>query len=320
MPVGWQQVIEFSHKLFLTFDVEDFINTRSMDSLEHILKLLRQRHLKGLFFITGHMAEKLARFPEIVDLLEENEIGYHSTSHSVHPTIFEYTDVDNYQEAYCTSLSREVSHIDPISGTIEGRGGIELLRDLFSHKKIESFRAPGLSWSPPHLEALKYLGIKYDFSADISKIPVNYKGITFYPVPSFINSVPLRFFLQSIMKREVIVVDYHPDFFVNENWWDSIFLSGINPGRMYGVAPRRPDRVRRMLRRFDMLLRIVYLLSKMEIIESCKEAAKSEIELVPSEIDVEKVYRMIASWPTKQFNYEPRFIRSHLSHFLGLSQ
>jgi hypothetical protein len=266
------------------------------------------------------MAEKLARFPEIVDLLEENEIGYHSTSHSVHPTIFEYTDVDNYQEAYRTALSREVSHVDPISGTIEGRGGIKLLRDLFPRKKIESFRAPGLSWSPPHLEALKYLGIKYDFSANISKIPVNYKGITFYPIPSFINSVPLRFFLQSIMKREIIVLDFHPDCFVNENWWDSIFLSGINPDRMYSVAPRRPDRVRRMFRRFDMLLKIVYLLSKMEIIESCNEAAKSDIALAPSEIDVEKVYRMIASWPTKQFNYEPRFIRSHLSRFLELSQ
>jgi hypothetical protein len=114
-------------------------------------------------------------------------------------------------------------------------------------------------------------------------------------------------------------LDFHPDFLVNENWWDSIFLSGINPDRMYGVAPRPPNRVRRMFRRFDMLLRIVYLLSKMEIIESCNEAAKSDIELAPSEIDVEKVYRMIALWPTRQFNYKPRFIRSHLSRFLELS-
>ena len=117
-------MIEFPHRLYLTFDVEDFINDRSLDALHHILKLLRQRHLKGLFFITGHMAEKLARFPQVVDLLEEHEIGYHSTSHSVHPTIFEYTDVDDYQEAYRASLSREVSHINPLSGTIEGRGEI----------------------------------------------------------------------------------------------------------------------------------------------------------------------------------------------------
>jgi hypothetical protein len=119
---------------------------------------------------------------------------------------------------------------------------------------------------------------------------------------------------------EVVVLDFHPDFFVNQNWWDSIFFSGINPDRMYGVAPRPPHRIKRMFRRFDMLLRIVYLLSKMEMIESCNEPAKSDIELATLEIDFEKVYRMIASWPTMQFNYKPRFIRSHLSRFFELSQ
>lgn len=308
-------VIEFPHRLYLTFDVEDFINDRSLDALHHILKLLRQRHLKGLFFITGHMAEKLARFPQVVDLLEEHEIGYHSTSHSVHPTIFEYTDVDDYQEAYRASLNREVSHINPQSGTIEGRGGIELLKDVFSHKKIESFRAPGFSWSPPHLEALIHLGIKYDFSTDISGIPVKYKGITFFPFPSFIDSVPLRSFLRSVMKKEMIVVDFHPNFFVNEDWWDSIFFSGTNPDRMYGVAPRTVNRVRSMFRRFDALLRIVDSLSKMKMIEPCNELTESKIELDSTKMDVERVYRLIVSWPTGRFSYESRFIRSHLSHF-----
>lgn len=229
-------MIEFPHKLYLTFDVEDFINDRSLDALERILKLLNKRHLKGLFFITGHMAEKLARLPQIVDSLDEHEIGYHSTSHSVHPTVFEYTDVGDYQEAYHTSLSREVAHINPLSGAIEGRGGIEALRDLFPHKKMESFRAPGFSWSPPHLEALTHLGVKYDFSTNISDIPVEYRGITFFPFPLFIDSVPLRSFLRSVMRKKVTVVDFHPNFFVNEDWWDSIFFSGINPNRLYGKS------------------------------------------------------------------------------------
>lgn len=308
-------MIELPRKLYLTFDVEDFINDRSLYALERILKLLSKRHLKGLFFITGHMAEKLARFPQIVDLLDEHEIGYHSTSHSVHPAIFEYTDVGDYQEAYHASLSREVAHINPLSGAIEGRGGIEALRDLFPHKKIESFRAPGFSWSPPHLEALIHLGIKYDFSTDISNIPAEYRGITFFPFPSFIDSVPLRSLFRSVMRKKVTVVDFHPNFFVNEDWWDSIFFSGINPNRLYGVAPRKANRVKSMFGRFAVLLGIVDALSKMKITESCIEVAESETELDSANIDIEKVYRIIASWPVKRFNYEPRFIRSHLSHF-----
>lgn len=307
-------VVKFPHRLYLTFDVEDFINDRSLNALSHILELLRRRHQKGLFFITGHMAEKLARFPQIVDLLDEHEIGYHSTSHSVHPAVFEYTDVEDYQEAYHTSLSREVAHINPLSGAIEGRGGIEALRDLFPHKKIESFRAPGFSWSPPHLEALTHLGVRYDFSTDISDIPVEYRGVTFFPFPSFIDSVSLRSFLRSVMRKKVTVVDFHPNFFVNENWWDSIFFSG-NPNRLDGVAPRKANLVKSMFRRFEVLLRIVEALSKMKIIESCTEVAESETELNSASTDIDKVYRIIASWPVKRFNYKPRFIRSHLLHF-----
>lgn len=311
-------MVKFSNKLYLTFDVEDFINDRALSSLHRILKLMEQHNQKGLFFITGHMAEKLAHFPQIIDLLDEHEIGYHSTSHSVRPTIFEYTNVANYEEAYNTSLDREVAHINPQSGAIEGRGGIEALRDLFPHKKIESFRAPGFSWSPPHLEALTSLGINYDFSTNIADIPVRYGDITFFPFPSFIDSFPIRSFLRSVFKREVTVVDLHPNFFVNEDWWDSIFFSGVNPNKLSGVAPRKANRVKSMFRRFSVLLRIVGSLDKMKIIESCNEVAESETELDSTSIIIDNVYRMIASWPAKRFNYEPTFIRSHLSHFFKL--
>lgn len=264
------------------------------------------------------MAEKLARFPQIVDLFDEHEIGYHSTSHSVHPTIFEYTDVEDYQEAYHVSLSREVAHINPMSGAIEGRGGIEALRDLFPRKKIESFRAPGFSWSPPHLEALTHLGVRYDFSTDFSDVPVEYRGVTFFPFPSFFDSVPLRSFLRSAMRRKVTVVDFHPNFFVNEDWWDSIFFSG-NPNKLDSVAPRKANRVKSMFRRFEVLLRIVDALSKMKITEPCTGVAESETKLDSRNINIDNVYRIIASWPVKRFNYEPRFIRSHLSHFFELT-
>ena len=79
--------------IYLTFDCEDFINVRSMLALHRILELLQKYDVKGLFFLTGHMAEKIRNFPKILDLLENHEIGYHSSAHSVHPTIVEYTDV-----------------------------------------------------------------------------------------------------------------------------------------------------------------------------------------------------------------------------------
>ena len=123
-------------------------------------------------------------FPEILNLLEGHEIGYHSSSHSVHPNIFEYTDVENYDVAYKASLERECSRINPLTGKIEGPGGFLLLKEVFPKKKIVAFRAPGFCWSPPHLDALSDMGFQFDFSASLSRVPVSYKNVTFYPFPA----------------------------------------------------------------------------------------------------------------------------------------
>ena len=155
-------------ELFLTFDVEDFISDNSIWILQRILEDLKRYNLISLFFITGHMAEKLQNFPAIVDLLGDHMIGYHSSSHSVHPTIFEFTDIADYQTAYEISLQRETAHINPVCGRIEGRGGILALKSLFPRKDIKAFRAPGNCWSPPHLECLRDLGIEYDFQCKSS--------------------------------------------------------------------------------------------------------------------------------------------------------
>jgi peptidoglycan/xylan/chitin deacetylase (PgdA/CDA1 family) len=295
--------------------VEDFINDRSVNSLLHILKLLKQFDQKALFFITGNMSEKLIHFPKIMSMLEEHEIGYHSTSHSVHPNIFEYTDVENYQQAYKTSLERETSHINPTSGQIEGIGGIEQLRTAFPNKNIDCFRAPGFSWSPPHLEALTCLGLKFDFSAQISRLPISFKQITFYPLPRFVDSVPIRKLLYSMRKNDVIVLDFHPNNFVNQIWWDSFYFPKTNPKILHGVAARPENDVATMFAEFSNLLRTVNLMKKTRMIQLCNKATKVEKNLDPKKLNLQKVYKALAAWPIQRFNYEPRFIIAHLSTF-----
>ena len=308
-------MLQFPHKLYLTFDVEDFINDPSLEALHHILQLLAHFHQTALFFVTGHMAEKLPRFPSIVDFLREHDIGYHSTSHSVHPNIFEYTDTEDYQAAYQTSLSRETAHIDSLTGAIEGRGGIEILREVFPCKKIEAFRAPGFSWSPPHLEAIKHLGMKYDFSTNISRIVVTYRGITFFPFPSFIDSVPLKGLLRFVTKRDVIVLDFHPSFLVNAEWWDTAFCSNGNPESLSPAAPRTAQQIRHLFHNLTQLLRRIYLLRKSRIIESNTALETAEAELDPTRVNLTRVHHKITQWPINQFHYTPRYMNFHLSRF-----
>lgn len=254
-------------------------------------------------------------FPEILDRLQVHEIGYHSTCHSIRPNIFEYTDLESYQDAYAISLKRETAHVDPLSGEIEGRGGIEVLRDSFPQRKIEAFRAPGFSWSPPHLEALASLGIKYDFSTNLSRVPVRYKGITFYPLPVLIDwkDTPTYYkdFLYSVLTEAITLLDFHPNLFVNQNYWDMFFPK---------PAPQRTIiQTKYLLLKFEALSRAIKLLQKSKLVEVSPELKESRIELNTSKIDVENTYKKIVSWPIKQFNYKPRFLRLHLLQFFGCS-
>ena len=219
-------------RLLLTFDTENFMSEYSVQGLQLLLEKLEKLDLRGLFFITGQMAEKLKGYQNIVDLLKEHEIGYHSSSHSVHPTIFEFTDVESYKTAYQKSLIRETSHINPLSGEIEGKGGISVLHDLFPKNRIVSYRAPGYCWSPPHTEMLRDLGIKFDFSSRISPVPVCFKGLTFYPFPAvlqwcgnFSNHSDL---LKCLLRHEIGIAAFHPyDFFTVHKGCDALQKLGL---------------------------------------------------------------------------------------------
>jgi len=280
------------HKLLLTFDIEDFINPNAINAIRIVLEMLKKHRLKAIFFITGHMAEKLSNFPEILDLLKNHEIGFHSSSHSVRPIIPEYTDVKSYHKAYSISLEREAAHINPLTGKIEGKGGIYFLQHLFHPKKIEAYRAPGNSWTPPHLQALADLGIKFDFSSNITTSePVRYKGITFYPytfTQTWEGSLSdYQYLYYAILKRKVAVFDLHPTLYVNQNVWDSIYHKG-NPQTLKRVRERPLKEARSLFKKFELLLKQINLLRHAKLIEVDPKLSTPPRDLIMSKNEAQE--------------------------------
>ena len=306
-------------KLVLTFDVEDFINSNEITAIYSVLEILAKYDFKALFFITGHVAEKLANYPALLDLLETHEIGFHSSGHSVRPTIPEYTDVEDYKQAYVISLKRETAHINPLTGEPEGRGGIYSLKDLFNSKKIEAFRAPGMSWTPPNLEALNHLGIKFDFSSNItSSEPRNYKGITFYPY-TFIQKwdgvvSDYQCLLSALLRREIAILDLHPTLYVNQYEWDSIYYEG-NPTSLYGIPKRLPIETASLFKGFNLLMKRIDSLQKAKLITVNPSLTDSATDLKMSKYDVTKTYEWSMRWPKQRFHYNPKFVRTHFYDF-----
>ena len=309
------------HKLLLTFDVEDFINPNALDALRRILQILQKYKLKAIFFITGHMAEKLSDYPQIVNELKNHEIGYHSSSHSVRPIIPEFTDLKNYERAYEISIQRETSHINPITGKTEKEGGIYILRDLFHPKKIQAFRAPGMCWTPPHLEALRDLGIKYDFSSNITASePTRYKRITFYPY-TFIQqwngtTYNYKCLFYSVLKNKISVFDLHPTLLVNMVEWDSIYYKG-NPKTLSTVPERPQSEIALLFRNFDLLIRRIKLLEKARIIDTAPSFNAQNKSLTITKQQVNNCYKTSIKWAVKRFNYRPKFIKNHFYEFFN---
>ncbi|MEM2522665.1 MAG: polysaccharide deacetylase family protein [Candidatus Bathyarchaeia archaeon] len=307
-------------RLLLTFDVEDFINPNALSALYRILKILEKHELRAIFFITGLMAEKLSNHPKIIEALKDHEIGYHSSSHSVRPTIPEYTDVEEYKKAYETSIQRETSHINPLTGEPEKEGGIYFLQDLFHPKKVRAFRAPGMCWTPPNLEALKSLGIKYDFSTNLTySKPVTFKEITFYPYTATQQwngtMYDYQCLLSSILRHKVTVFDLHPTLLVNQIEWDSIYYKG-NPKKLLTV-PRRPVKESELLfNRLELLIRRISFLHKAKLIEAnpILDVSNENLKDISKE-KVDSCYEKSMQWCRKYFNYNPKFIRKHFYEF-----
>ena len=302
-----------------TFDIEDFINPNEIDGIYSVLEILAKYDFRGLFFITGHMAERLKDFPMLVDLLEDHEIGFHSSGHSVRPTIPEYTDVESYSQAYSISLEREISHINPLTGVPEGIGGINSLKSVFNSRKIQAFRAPGMSWTPPNLEALNHLGIKFDVSSNVtSSEPRNYKGITFYPY-TFTQKWAGLFsdyecLLSALLKREVAILDLHPTLYVNQYEWDSIYYEG-NPAALYTTPKRSSIDTMSLFKNFDLLLKRINTLQKAKLVSVDPSLNDSAPNLKLCKDNVKQIYEWSMRWPKTRFHYNPKFVLAHFYQF-----
>ena len=315
------------HRLLLTFDVEDFINERSFEALHVIIELLKKYDLRALFFVTGHMAERLKLLPIIQRSLGIHEIGFHSSAHSVHPTIFEYCDIEEYDNAYSMSLRRETSRINPISGEIEGAGGLQTLKSLFSSNNIQAYRAPGFCCPPPNLEAMATLGLKHDFSWNLSRVPVAFRDVTFYPRPVFRDCETALLvgkpkvtcwgrFLRSVFMERTTVLNFHPSILVNKDHWDSLYHKG-NPQELRRASPRSISQIRTMYANLERLLSLISKLRKLRIVDSSPDLSTSRTHLNTDDIDIDQVASGLASWPRTFFAYEPKYLKSQIYRFLN---
>ncbi len=230
--------------IVLWFDTEDYILPASDDAAKRIGAYLTQQGIRATFKVVGEKGRTLERRGrrDVIGALAHHEIGYHSNTHSQHPTVAEYESRLDWQAGVEEFDRRE-------------RPGFDDLRRIFGMAP-SCYGQPGSSWAPQPHATLRKWGVKVylDESSHVGLEgkPFWYGGLLnifntkegpqLRPSDDWSNLDEAKakfqeFYFRLSSKPEGGIISlyfhyFHPCEFIHRQFWDAAnFAGGSNPPR-----------------------------------------------------------------------------------------
>lgn len=231
----------------LWFDTEDYILPQSDDSAKRIAAFLTSQGIRATFKVVGEKGRTLERRgrSDVIGALREHEIGYHSNTHSQHPTVAEYESALDWEEGVEEFTRRE-------------RPGFEDLKRIFGQAP-SCYGQPGNSWAPQSYGALDKWGVRVyldeAFHVGLDGKPFWYGGLLnifnlpdgdkLRPNEDWSNLDKAKADFQEIYSRAtsaapggLLSLYFHPCEFIHAAFWDAVnFSNGANPPRAEWKLP-----------------------------------------------------------------------------------
>lgn len=243
---------------FIRFDVEDFLTPESDEALVRMLESMHRAGLPGSYGLVGKKVLALQernRHDALHLLRQEPAIGFHSWSHSEHPTIAEELAGLPYREAVDRFIERERPGVEAVSRLVKPPG---------------YFTQPGGNWIPEALEALPALGMDMFFTDSFNSYledrtaPYWYGEVLHLSFP-VVNPRPFGLGLPANLDEaiqlveawqerhgEAFMVMLHPTELVSREFWDAANFSHGGSRESLVPAPlRSPADQRDALEAFD---------------------------------------------------------------------
>ncbi len=248
----------------LWFDTEDYILPQSDDAAKRLATFLPEQGIQATFQVVGEKARTLERRhrTDVVAALQKHAIGYHSNTHSQHPTPAEYESLLDWETGATEFTRRE-------------RPGFEDVQRIF-HEKPCCYGQPGSSWAPQAFPSLASWGVGlYLDEAEhvgLNGQPFYYGGLLnifntkegpqLRPNDDWTNleesKTKFRQFYEQMTSRGggLISLYFHPCEFIHSQFWDMNFARGANPPHeQWQVFPLRPPESReRAFHYFEQLI------------------------------------------------------------------
>lgn len=246
------------------FDTEDFILPQADDAAKRLAEMFSKRNVKATFKVVGEKARVLEERgrDDVILALAKNDIAYHSTYHSVHPTPAEY--------------SRDLDWYEGVSEFVRREGvGLEIVRRVFG-VNASCYGQPGGSWTPQSYAALHAFQIPL-YLDETSHVNVNNRPFWYCGILTILElgdcvmrtgwtDEEVR---QACTKFDrvhgrlieegggIISIYYHPCEFVHRQFWDGVnFARGANPPRSEWKLPplKAPEEQEQAFRAFERYL------------------------------------------------------------------
>ena len=262
----------------LWFDTEDYILPPSDDAAKRVAELLTRQGVRATFKVVGEKARTLERRgrQDVIAALARHEIGYHSNTHSQHPTPAEYEASLDWATGVGEFDRRE-------------RPGFDDVRRVLGQTP-SCYGQPGSSWAPQSYAALQKWGVKVYLDegrqVGLDGKPFWYGGLLnifntkegseLHPNDDWSNVAQARerfreFYDRMTTRPEGGLVSFyfHPCEFIHREFWDGVnFARGANPPREDWKLPpmKAPEESERAFRYLEELVAYIKSLPRARFI------------------------------------------------------
>jgi len=305
--------------VYLWFDIEDYVTKEADDPTLIFLNILRKQKVPVTCKLVAEEVRALVERgrTDVLSAISECDVGYHSDTHSQHPTVWEYLAERDLSSGAKEFLSRE-------------EGGVQLIREVF-HRVPTCYGHPGVMWAPHVYPALCSMGISMYLDEtkilNLNNEPYWYCGMLnlngagrnlIYFDYSFEKPdgiVALKSKVRRIYKRlskstdgGAVSICLHPHTAVNKTTWDIVnFARGENRAKEeYERPPAQPEAVtKRAYKDFDEFIRYISSFENVQWI-TAKDAL--EIYRSPERIVLDREELMQVA---KHFLSSSKYLKTH---------
>ena len=230
---------------------------------------LTQQGIPATFKVVGEKARVLQRRQrqDVISALAQHEIGYHSNTHSQHPTVAEYESNLDWDAGVEEFTRRE-------------RPGFDDVAHLFRKTPV-AYGQPGASWAPQAYPALAKWGVRVYLDegkqVGLRGKPFWYGGLLnifntregeqLRPDANWSNLDMAKarfqdtyFTMTSRKSGGVISLYFHPCEFVHQEFWDAVnFRDGANPPPDQWKLPavKTPEETEKAFQYFEDFVRFL---------------------------------------------------------------